>query len=88
MKLVKMKGAISIQRDITEELNKKREIQLALMREKSDILTSKEGAVLEQKSIINDLKYKWRTQLELEHSLKNIDKYIYSNEKYRLENKI
>jgi hypothetical protein len=33
-----MNGAISIQKDITKELNKKREIQLALMRDKSDIL--------------------------------------------------
>jgi PAS domain S-box-containing protein len=83
-----MKGAISIQRDITEELNKKREIQLALMREKSDILTRSKEGTLEQNQIINDLKYKLeRAQLELEHSLKNIDKYIYSNEKYRLENK-
>lgn len=81
-------GAISIQKDITEELNKKREIQLALMREKSDIyIRSKEGS-LEQNSIINELKYKLEIlQHELEQSLKNVDKYIYSNEKYRLENK-
>ena len=81
-------GAISIQRDITEELNKKREIVLALMKEKSDIfIRSKEGN-LEQNQIINDLKHKLeKTQFELEQSLKNIDKYIYSNEKFRLENK-
>ena len=83
-----MVGAISIQKDITEELNKKREIQLALMRDKSDIyIRSKEGS-LEQNNIINELKYKLETvQVELEHALKNVDKYIYSNEKYRLENK-
>ncbi|MDZ7818995.1 MAG: hypothetical protein U5K55_10410 [Aliarcobacter sp.] len=40
-----MNGAISIQKDITEELNKKREIQLALMREKSDLfIRNKEGS--------------------------------------------
>ena len=83
-----MIGSISIQRDITDELNKKREIQLALMRDKSDIfIRSKEGS-LEQNNIINDLKYRLQTtQAELEQALKNIDKYIYSNEKYRLENK-
>ena len=83
-----MIGSISIQRDITDELNKKREIQLALMRDKSDIfIRSKEGS-LEQNNIINDLKYRLQTtQTELEQALKNIDKYIYSNEKYRLENK-
>ncbi len=83
-----MNGAISIQKDITEELNKKREIQLALMRDKSDIyIRSKEGS-LEQNHIINELNFKLENMnRELELSLKNIDKYIYSNEKYRLENK-
>ncbi|MDD2886977.1 MAG: response regulator [Aliarcobacter sp.] len=83
-----MNGAISIQKDITDELNKKREIQLALMRDKSDIfIRSKEGT-LEQNQIINDLKHRLdRAQIELDQALKNIDKYIYSNEKYRLENK-
>jgi PAS domain S-box-containing protein len=83
-----MTGAISVQKDITEELNKKREIQLALMREKSDFfIKSKEGS-LEQNQVINDLKYKLeKVQIELEQSLKNIDRYIYNNEKFRLENK-
>ncbi|RXJ85851.1 response regulator [Arcobacter cloacae] len=83
-----MTGVISIQKDITEELNKKREIQLALMREKSDIyIRSKEGS-LEQNLVINDLKNRLEsTKLELDQAMKNLDKYIYSNEKYRLENK-
>ena len=82
-----MTGVISIQKDITEELNKKREIQLALMRDKSDIyIRSKEGS-LEQNHIINELNFKLENMNhELEQALKNIDKYIYSNEKYRLEN--
>lgn len=83
-----MNGAISIQKDITDELNKKREIQLSLMRDKSDIfIRSKEGS-LEQNQIINDLKHRLeKAQIELDRALKNIDKYIYSNEKHRLENK-
>jgi PAS domain S-box-containing protein len=83
-----MNGAISIQKDITKELNKKREIQLALMRDKSDIfIRSKEGN-LEQNQVINDLKNRLQNnQIELEQALRNIDKYIYSNEKFRLENK-
>ena len=83
-----MTGVISIQKDITEELNKKREIQLALMRDKSDIyIRSKEGS-LEQNHIINELNFKLENMNhELEQALKNIDKYIYSNEKFRLENK-
>lgn len=83
-----MTGAISIQRNITEELNKKREIQLALMREKSDILNRTKEEISEQNQVINDLKSRLiRAQIDLEHSLKTIDKYIYSNEKYQLENK-
>ena len=83
-----MNGAISIQKDITKELNKKREIQLALMRDKSDIfIRSKEGS-LEQNQLINDLRFKLQNlQVELEQSVRNVDKYMYSNEKYRLENK-
>ena len=83
-----MNGAISIQKNITEELNKKREIQIALMREKSGILSRSKEENLEQTQIINDLKYKLeRAQIELDQSLRNIDKYIYNNEKLRLENK-
>ncbi|WP_368028632.1 response regulator [Arcobacter sp. s6] len=83
-----MNGAISIQKDITKELNKKREIQLALMRDKSDIfIRSKEGN-LEQNQLINDLRFRLeKLQIELEQSIRNVDKYMYSNEKYRLENK-
>ena len=83
-----MTGAISIQRDITKELKKKRELVLALMKEKSDIfIRSKEGN-LEQNQVINDLKHQVeKAQIEEMQSLKIIDKYIYSNEKFRLENK-
>ena len=83
-----MNGAIAIQKDITKELNKKREIQLALMRDKSDIfIRSKEGN-LEQNLLINDLRFRLENlQIELEQSIRNVDKYMYSNEKYRLENK-
>ncbi len=51
-------GAISIQKDITEELNKKRGIQRSLMKDKSEIfIKSKEGSA-EQNMIINNLKNK------------------------------
>lgn len=81
-----MNGAISIQKNITEELNKKREIQIALMREKSGILSRSKEENLEQTQIINDLKYKLeRAQIDLEQSLKNVNKFMYSNEKYQIE---
>ncbi len=48
-------GAISIQKDITEELSKKRGIQLSLMKDKSEIfIKSKEGSA-EQGMIIKNL---------------------------------
>lgn len=83
-----MNGAICIQRDVTKELNKKREIQLALMRDKSDIFIRGKEGFMEQSQAINDLKYRLqKTEHELDQAIRNIDKYIYSNEKYRLENK-
>jgi len=81
-------GAISIQKDITAELNKKRDIQLALMKDKSDIfIRSKEGSA-EQAATIKDL----RTQLDtLKSQILKADKdnsrYIYTIEKYTVENR-
>jgi len=81
-------GAICIQKDITEEQNKRRDIQLALMKDKSDIfIRSKEGSA-EQSVIINDLKNRLEnTQLELVKVQQNVDKYIYTAEKYTVENR-
>ncbi|MBU3015418.1 response regulator [Poseidonibacter lekithochrous] len=81
-------GAISIQKDITEELSKKREMQRALMKDKSEIfIRSKEGNA-EQHSIINDLKMKLEdANEEFFKAQRNNDKYIYIAEKYSLENR-
>ncbi|APW64889.1 hypothetical protein LPB137_03035 [Poseidonibacter parvus] len=83
-----VEGAISIQRDITEELTKKREMQRALMKDKSEIfIRSKEGNA-EQYTIINDLKMKLEdAQEELFKVQRSTDKYIYTAEKYSLENR-
>ena len=83
-----MTGTISIQRDITDALNKKRELQLALMRDKSDIfIRSKEGSV-EQNIQIRELK---QELLAYEKSIatnkKEMDKFIYAVEKYSVENR-
>lgn len=81
-------GAISIQKDITDEINKKRNIQKALMKDKSEIfIRSKEGSA-EQNIIINNLK-KQLSELKEEYSKseKDLDRYIYTTEKYTLENK-
>lgn len=81
-------GSISIQRDITEELNKKRDIQLALMKDKSDIfIKSKEGSA-EQNLIINNLRNKIASMEEEYHkAINQKDKYVYTIEKYTVENR-
>ena len=83
-----VEGAISIQKDITEELDKRREMQRALMKDKSEIfIRSKEGNA-EQYTIINDLKMKLEdAQEELFKVQRSTDKYIYTAEKYSLENR-
>ena len=58
------------------------------MKDKSDIFIRGKEGFLEQSQIINDLRYKLeKANYDLDQSSRNIDKYIYSNEKYRLENK-
>lgn len=81
-------GTISIQRDITDEVNKKRDIQLALMKDKSDIfIRSKEGSA-EQNIIIRELKEQLENaKNDLKKSEINSEKYIYSVEKYTVENR-
>ncbi len=83
-----MIGAISIQKDVTEEINKKREIQLSLIKDKSDIYIKSKGESLEQTHLINELRTKYEeTKQELDQALKNVDKYMYNNEKLKVENK-
>lgn len=81
-------GSISIQRNITDELNKKRDIQLALMKDKSDIfIRSKEGSA-EQAATINELKTELTNIKDtLFKNDKDIERYIYSIEKYTVENR-
>jgi len=81
-------SVISIQKDITEELNKKRQIQRALMKDKSEIfIKSKEGNA-EQYAIINELKINLEnTNEELKKAQVSVEKYIYAIEKYSIENR-
>ncbi len=81
-------GIICIQKDITEEFNKERELRLTLMKEKSDIFKkSKEGSI-EQTILINELKQQLQTsKIELAKALKNADTHMYNLEKLKLEMK-
>ena len=83
-----IEGAISIQKDISEELDKRREMQRALMKDKSEIfIRSKEGNA-EKHTIINDLKMKLEdANEEFFKAQRDTDKYIYIAEKYSLENR-
>lgn len=79
-------GAISIQKDITQEQNKKREIQLALMRDKSDIFKRSQEGSLEQTIKINELTNQLqKSQEDLNKALTSIDKYMHNAQKYKIE---
>lgn len=79
-------GTISIQKDITQEQNKKREIQLALMRDKSDIFKRSQEGSLEQSIKINELSNQLqKAQEDLNKALTSIDKYMHSAQKYKIE---
>lgn len=81
-------GSICVQNDITDELNKKREIQKALIKDKGDIfIKSKEGSA-EQTVTINNLKYDIQ---ELKSTIKKLkaerDKSLYKIDSLNKENK-
>lgn len=75
-------GALCVQKDMTDELTKKREVQLALMKDKGDIfIKSKEGSA-EQQGIINKLKIEISNSEKIISSIKlERDKYLYKVEK-------
>ncbi len=81
-------GSFCIQKDITEEQNKKREVQLALMKDKGDIFIKSKAGSAEQAVIINNLKADINV---LERELVNLrverDNYLYKVEKVNKENK-
>ncbi|RXJ86792.1 response regulator [Arcobacter sp. CECT 8985] len=81
-------GTLCVQNDITEELNKKREIQKALIKDKGDIfIKSKEGSA-EQTVTINNLKHDIK---DLKSKIKSLqtqrDKSLYKIENLYKENK-
>lgn len=81
-------GVLCIQNDITDELTKKREVQLALMKDKGDIfIKSKEGSA-ELSATINKLSLEIDN---LKNEIKSLvierDKYLYRVEKANNDNK-
>jgi PAS domain S-box-containing protein len=81
-------GTILVQKDITVELNQKREVQIALMKDKGEIFLKGKESSTELNTIIKELNNRVN---ELQKILKNSelekDKIIYKTEKHTLENK-
>ena len=83
-----IEGSICIQRNITDEVNKKREVQIALMKDKGDIfIKSKEGSAEQTKEILslNDQINKLEETIEKANTDKN--KYLYLVDKIKNDNK-
>lgn len=77
-------GSIIIQRDITEDTKKQRQVQIALMKEKSDIFIKSKEGFAKKSILINKLENEVK---ELEEVVKNAetekDKYLYLLGKYK-----
>jgi len=81
-------GTISVQKDITAELNQRREVQIALMKDKGEIFIKGKESSTELNTIIKELNNRVN---ELQRMLKNSelekDKIVYQGEKHTIENK-
>lgn len=82
-------GTIVIQRDITEDIKKQREIQVALMKEKSDIFIKTKDTFAKNNLQINELE---NQLIELQKELNSVEadkeKYLYLLDKYKDDIKI
>lgn len=82
-------GTIIIQRDITEDIKKQREVQVALMKEKSDIFIKTKDTFAKNNLQINELE---NQIIELQKELSNVEaekeKYLYLLDKYKDDVKI
>lgn len=81
-------GTISVQKDITLELNQRREVQIALMKDKGEIFLKGKESTTELNTIIRELNSRINeSQKLLKQSEIEKDKIIYQTEKYTIENK-
>lgn len=81
-------GTMSVQNDITRELNQRREVQIALMKDKGEIFLKGKESSTELNSIISELNNRVNeAQRQLKHSELEKDKIIYQTEKHSIENK-
>lgn len=81
-------GTISVQNDITNELNQRREVQIALMKDKGEIFLKGKESTTELNAIINELNNRVNeSQKLLKQSELEKDKILYQTEKHMIENK-
>lgn len=81
-------GTISVQRDITAELNHKRELQVALMKDKGEIFLKGKESMAELNGIISELNNRIvDLQKLLKQSQAEKDKILHNTEKHSIENK-
>ncbi|NQY95324.1 MAG: response regulator [Campylobacteraceae bacterium] len=81
-------GTISVQKDITSEMNQRREVQMSLMKDKGEIFIKGKESSTELNTIIKELNNRVNeSQRMLKNSDLSKDKIIYQAEKHTLENK-
>lgn len=84
----KITGSLCVQKDITDEITKKREVQLALMKDKGDIFIKSKAGSAEQTVVINNLKHDIKQlQKEVISTKTERDKYLYKIENLSKDNK-
>ncbi|RXJ90266.1 hypothetical protein CRV01_03660 [Arcobacter sp. CECT 8983] len=81
-------GSLMIQKDETQEAIKRREVQSHLIKDKGEIFIKGKEASAELQHEINRLLYEIENlKKELKTAKSDKDKYVYTVEKYRVENK-
>lgn len=81
-------GSISVERNITDEINHKRELQIALMKDKGEIFLKGKESIAELNGIIKELNHRTsELQRLLKESEVEKDRIILATEKHKVENK-
>lgn len=81
-------GCLMIQKDETKEIQKRRDVQSSLIKDKGEIFIKSKESSAELQIMINELKSEIsQLQKELKINKSEISKYIYTAEKFTVENK-
>lgn len=81
-------GCLMIQKDETKVVNKRREVQSSLMKDKGEIFIKSKESSAGLQNIINTLKDEISSvKKQMQNAKSDKDRYIYTAEKYTVENK-